>query len=48
MGPQTFWSLWVRIGEFTFFRFFDDLVMFVNLMPDFQKQLGIASTVTRP
>jgi len=28
------WSLWIHICEFTFFLFFDDLVIFVDLMSD--------------
>jgi len=43
------WSLWIHVGEFTFFLFFDHLVIFVDLMSDptgnFKKQLDTKSTM---
>jgi hypothetical protein len=42
------WSLWIYIGESPFFLFFDDLVIFVDLISDptgnFKKQLDTTST----
>jgi hypothetical protein len=47
-GPCDSWSLWIHTGELTFFLFFDDLVIFVDLMShptgNFKKQSDTKST----